>query len=94
MSVNGTINEVADFFRVSIRTVHVWKDARRLPYWQEGRNLVFGEESVLDFWESGYVASRRMEPGETREIGRVQWRACLQRGSTTNEHELTRREAA
>lgn len=76
-TTSGTLQDVATFFRRSARTVHQWTKEKRIAFWQVDQKLMFGEEAILDLWESGYVAARRMSPGETREIGRMQWRAHL-----------------
>lgn len=77
-SINGTIDDVASFFRVSVRTAQHWKKERIIRAWSEGRNVIFDEEAVLDLYESRCTTARRMEPGELREIGRREWRSHLE----------------
>src|SRR5437868_5306094 len=51
-SINGTIDDVASLFRVSVRTVQDWKKERIIRAWSEGRNVIFDEEAVLDMYET------------------------------------------
>lgn len=78
-SVNGTIAEVASFFRVSERTVNEWKSESppAIAFWQYGRNIIFGEEAIVDCYEKRYMSARGMQPGEIREIARKEWREHL-----------------
>lgn len=78
-TTTGTIADVAAFFRVSVRTVAEWKAERppRLAFWQEGRNVCFGEESVVALRAKMLVASSRLQPGEAESIARKEWRAHL-----------------
>ena len=76
-SANGTVEDAASFFRVSIRTVWRWVKERRLSYWHEGRNLVFGEEAIIDFRLANFVTARGVTTGQAREIIRREWRGHL-----------------
>jgi hypothetical protein len=79
VSVNGTFEDVIAFFRISERTGRRWLKERppRLAYWRQGRNQVFGEDAVVELKAESYVTSRRMAPGEAREIARREWREHL-----------------
>jgi len=79
VSVNGTLRDVAAFFRVSERTVKRWikQTPPVIAVWRQGRHLMFGEEAVLEAATAGYLAARRLNPGEAKEIARRQWREHL-----------------
>ncbi len=78
-TTTGTIADVAAFFRVSIRTVAEWKAERppRLAFWQEGRNVCFGEEAVIDLRARMTMSEGRRSLEEAREIARREWREHL-----------------
>lgn len=78
-SLTGTLEEVAAFFRVSIRTLHEWKEQTPpvIGHWQLGRNICFGEEDVIACWAARHHAAAGAEPGELLESARRQWREHL-----------------
>ncbi len=76
-SLNGTIADVASFFRVSVRSVQQWQKLKKIGFWKDGRNVIFGEESIVELRAAGYVASRRLEPGEASARARREWREHL-----------------
>jgi phage terminase Nu1 subunit (DNA packaging protein) len=78
-SINGTIEELASFFRVSVRTVQAWKNATPpvITYWQIGRNVMFPEESVIELKVKRSRYSRAMKPGEAQDVARREWREHL-----------------
>lgn len=83
VSATGVIQEVASFFRVSERTVWRWVKDGRLACWRDGRNVVFGEESVIALRVAYTVHAKelglRLKPaGAPREIAQREWRAHLQ----------------
>ena len=76
-SINGTVEEVAAFFRVSIRIVYGWKKLGLIGHWQEGHNIVFGECHVIDWWIKYEDAAKGLKPGEAEERARILWRQHL-----------------
>ena len=40
--------EVARFLRVSMPTLIAWKKARKIPFYQHGRKILFKKSEVLD----------------------------------------------
>ena len=40
--------EVARFLRVSMPTIIAWKKARKIPFYQHGRKILFKKSEVLD----------------------------------------------
>jgi hypothetical protein len=78
-TTTGTIADVAAFFRVSVRTVAEWKAERppRLAFWQEGRNVCFGEEAVIDLRARMTMSEGRRSLDEARETARREWREHL-----------------
>jgi hypothetical protein len=99
-SRNGTIGEVAQFFRVSVRTVKRWNAERppRIAFWRDGACLVYGEEDVCRYRAQHYVADRRLAPGEALELARREWRRhahlrTVERGAWSVEDLVKRVEA-
>jgi len=78
-STTGDVADVATFFRVSVRTVMSWKAERppRLAYWQEGRNVCFGEEGVVALRVRMMHQAAGLKPGEAEAIARKEWREHL-----------------
>lgn len=72
-SLNGTLSDVAAFFRVTERTVKRWKMAGQIGAWQLGGALVFGEDDVVKLWRGFH---RDAEPGSELEARRL-WREHL-----------------
>ena len=44
--------EVARFLRVSMPTLIAWKKARKIPFYQHGRKILFKKSEVLDAMKS------------------------------------------
>ncbi len=78
-TTTGTVEDVAAFFRVSVRTVQNWiaNPKPRLTFWREGRNLCFGEAAVVELRVKFLIASRAYAAGEPEEIARREWRDLL-----------------
>jgi len=85
VTINGTLRDVATFFTVCDQTVKRWikQTPPLIAVWRQGGgpwragHLMFGEEAVIDFALTGYLAARRLAPGEAREIIRREWREHL-----------------
>ena len=91
-TVNGTLADVAAFFRVSERTVKRWVAAGEIGRWKVGGNLMFTEEDVVKRMADGYVASDRLLPVEAAARARREWRELLQvRGDQGGLQDLLRR---
>ncbi len=80
---------MASFFRVSVRTVAEWKAERppRLAFWQEGRNVCFGEESVVALRAELLLKDKRIGRDDALPIARREWREHLQVRSQFDELE-------
>jgi len=65
------------FFRVSRRTVWRWIADRRLTYWHQGRNLVFGEEAIIAFRLANLVRAAGTSAAQAKESVRREWREHL-----------------
>lgn len=78
-STNGTIEDVASFFRVVVRTVQEWKGRRLIGSCQQGRVVVFLEEHVVEFGADPgrFTWPSRLDPGTAAETVRRQWREHL-----------------
>ena len=78
-TTTGTCEDVAAFFRVSVRTVQNWISTPKplLTFWREGRNLCFGEDAVVELRVKFVVMSRAYAVGEAEEIARREWRNLL-----------------
>jgi excisionase family DNA binding protein len=87
--MTGTIQDVAGFFRVSVRTVQEWiaGPEPRLTHWKEGRNVRFGEEAVATFWAQRQhlavdpeesLAERKSRQADLVNLGRAEWRLFLE----------------
>lgn len=78
-SLTGTLEEVAAFFRVSIRTLHEWKEQTppAIGHWQLGRNICFGEEDVIDAWVKRHRPAAGINLSDALESARRQWREHL-----------------
>src|SRR2546423_1117094 len=72
-------------------TVDAWCAERppRIAFYEGDGKRTFGEEGVVEYRAAGYVASRRLEPGEAKEIARREWREHL--GVRRNLLDLDRR---
>jgi len=77
LTVSGTLQDVMTFFQVGERTMTDWNGRRLIPFFRCGRNLMYGEEGVTDHYAKYFLAGRRLEPGEAKEIARREWRAHL-----------------
>jgi len=89
-TTTGTVEDVMAFFRVSLRTVREWYlgvngGKPRLTSWHEGRNVRFGEESVVELRVKFLRAGRAFAPGEAEEIARRGRRTFLEVRSSTSE---------
>lgn len=75
LSVNGTIEDVASFFRVSVRTVMEWKAANppEIAHWQKGRNIMFGVEAVIELKVKHLMKTPGMKPGDAERQARTEW---------------------
>ncbi len=79
-SANGTIEEVAAFFRVSVRTIHEWKAANppKIGNWSMGRNVSFGEDDVVAVWVRHHRRGSAGRPGDGEAMARTLWRRHLE----------------
>lgn len=78
-ALNGTMADVAAFFRVSARTVKRWNSERppRIAFWRDGGRVMYGEEDVCRYRAAHYVASERLQAGEALERARREWRGAV-----------------
>lgn len=79
-TTTGSVEDVAAFFGVSVRTVQNWRAANPpvIGSWQEGRNIRFGEDDVVKLWVERHIERAGYKPGEALEIARRQWHDHLQ----------------
>jgi len=75
--MNGTYDEVAEFFRVTVQTVALWKKTGDIGCFQKGRAVTFGEQHVVDFWVANSREARGLKPGEAAAIALEKWRQFL-----------------
>ncbi len=77
--MNGTIDQVAGFFLVSRSTVERWMVARPpvISFWREGRNVMFGEDAIIDLYLKKRLNADRVPLGQARELARNEWRQFL-----------------
>jgi len=47
--------EVAKFLRVSMPTIIAWKKARKIPFYQHGRKILFKKSEVLDAMKNSVI---------------------------------------
>ncbi|MEI6436654.1 MAG: helix-turn-helix domain-containing protein [Bacteroidota bacterium] len=47
--------ETARFLRVSLPTIIAWKKARKIPFYQHGRKILFKKSEVLDAMKSSVL---------------------------------------
>ena len=47
--------EAAKFLRVSMPTIIAWKKARKIPFYQHGRKILFKKSEVLDAMKSSVL---------------------------------------
>lgn len=78
--MNGTFEDMISFFGISAREGRRWTKAGQseIGFWRCGRKLIFGEEAIVEKRAKGYVAARRLAPGEARELARAEWRRHLE----------------
>lgn len=81
-TLNGTYEDVASFFATTTQTVGEWKRDGKIGFWQEGRNVVFGEEHVVEYWVKHSKEARGLKPGEAADECRRKWEKHLQIRST------------
>jgi hypothetical protein len=77
--MNGTLQDVAAFFRVHPKTVHRWihEEPPRLTHFRLGRAILVDEEAVLAAVMGGRVGNTRGVIGADRETVRGQWRSFV-----------------
>ncbi len=93
LTTSGTVADVAAFFRVSPQTVNLWRAEQRIGFWQEGRNVCFGEDAVVEFWVKRCQSNGKSTPAERTELVRLAWRAHLgiRRPAATQWNDLLQR---
>ncbi len=76
ISINGTIDDAAAFFRVSRPTVERWlaESPPVLGHWKIGRNVTIGEEHAVELWLDRERIARRLLPADAQERARKLWR--------------------
>ena len=47
--------EAAKFLRVSMPTIIAWKKARKIPFYQHGRKILFKKSEVLEAMKSSVI---------------------------------------
>ena len=77
--LSGDVMDVASFFCVSARTVLDWNKEKppRITFFQDGRNICYGEEAVIEYRVKKTLNARRVLPGEAEEVARREWREHL-----------------
>ncbi|MDE2104576.1 MAG: helix-turn-helix domain-containing protein [Patescibacteria group bacterium] len=75
-ALTGTLQDVAEFFRVSPRTVKRWisEGQERLGCWKRGGSLVFGEDDVVSWWCAYHRNGHALQPGQGEALARELWR--------------------
>ncbi|MDB6022968.1 MAG: hypothetical protein JWQ04_2825, partial [Pedosphaera sp.] len=75
--INGTLADVAAFFRLSERTVERWttraEGTPELAHWQEDRRVMIPESAVVEKYVRNFRAAKGLKPGELEERARRDW---------------------
>lgn len=98
-SFQGTMDEVASFFGVDVRTVKIWKSDTdpktkerkeiEIGFWEKGRSVIIPETAVVELYVKRYRAARPMAAADAQEQARREWREHLRlvRGEPLSDHE-------
>ena len=96
-STNGTIEDVATFFTKDVQTIARWmkESPPFIGHWKHGRNIVFGEDHVVECWIKCEVQAERLRvDGHTYptadESARRAWREHLRIRQTADEVDVLR----
>lgn len=76
-TINGEVEDIMAFFRVSERTVREWTDARLIGSCKPGRKVVFGEEDVVAWWCAHRHEARGMSASQAAANARNLWREFM-----------------
>lgn len=79
---NGTMREVAEFFRVSVRTLVRWNQEKppRIGHIRDGLMVVYPGEAIARYYARHFVADRRATQEDALEEGRQAWSAFCEGG--------------
>lgn len=80
--INGTVEDVAAFFRVSVWTVREWttkaKGSPALAHWNEDRRVMIPESAVIAKYARGYRGAKGLKLEDNEKLALRDWRAHME----------------